>query len=91
MYQIYNFGNSVSIPYKGMNIFVAKNQFMNVDKEMAEALSATPYINIVKTEHNDDYENMNFLELKKLAKDKGIELSKKTTKKELIKLLSEVR
>jgi len=34
---------------------------------------------------------MNFFKLKKIAKEKGIEFDKKTTKKEIINKLSEVK
>jgi len=88
VYRLYNYGNSVTVPYKEMNIFVARGQFIDIkDKEMADALSAIPYLDIVETVDNEGYEKMNFFKLKKLAKDKGIEFGKKTKKKELIKLL----
>ncbi|MBA7542917.1 hypothetical protein ES705_35242 [subsurface metagenome] len=78
MYRLYNYGNSRTFPYKGMNIFVAKSQFIDIeDKEMAEGLSAFPYLDIVETTENENYEKMNFFKLKKLARDKGIEFDKK--------------
>ena len=92
VYRLYNYGNSRTLPYKGMNVFVGKNQFIDTeDKEMADALSAFPYLDIVETVDNEGYEKMNFFKLKKLARDKGIELSTKIKKIELIKLLYETR
>ncbi|MBA7555497.1 hypothetical protein ES705_48161 [subsurface metagenome] len=92
VYRLYNYGNSRSLPYKGMNVFVAKNQFIDTeDKEMADALSAFPCLDIILTIDKENYEKMNFFSLKKLAKEKGLGLSPKIKKKELIELLNETR
>lgn len=88
LYRIKNYGNSRSLPYKEMNIFVTKNQVIETeDKEMADTLSAFPCLDIIKTIDKENYEEMNFFKLKKLAKGRGIEFDKKIKKKELIKLL----
>ncbi|MBA7527671.1 hypothetical protein ES705_19849 [subsurface metagenome] len=92
IYRLYNYGNSRTVPYKGMNVFVGKNQFLDIeDKEMADALSAFPCLDIVETADKENYEKMNFFKLKKLAKDKDIEFDKKIKKIEVIKLLNETR
>lgn len=92
LYRIKNYGNSRSLPYKGMNIFVTKNQMIETeDKEMADALSAFPCLDIVETVDKENYEKINFFKLKKLARDKGIGFDKKTKKKELINRLNEVK
>ncbi len=92
LYRIKNYGNSRSLPYKGMNIFVTKNQMIETeDKEMADALSAFPCLDIIKTIDKENYEKMNFFKLKKIAKGRGIEFDKKVKKKEIINRLSEVK
>lgn len=92
LYKIYNYGNSRNLPYKGMSIFIAKKQMIETeDKEMADALSAYPYIDVITEVKDEDYDNIHFFKLKKVAKEKGIEFDKHIKKKELINRLSEVK
>ena len=58
------------------------------DKDMADALSAYPYVDVITEVKDEDYKNMNFFKLKKIARDKGIEFDKHIKKKELVKLLT---
>jgi len=75
-----------------MSIFIAKKQMIETeDKEMAGALSAYPYIDVITEVKDDDYDGIHFFKLKKIARDKGIELHPKIKKKELIELLDKVR
>ena len=92
LYKIYNYGNSRNLPFKGMSIFIAKNKMIPTeDKDMADALSAYPYINVITEVKDEDYDNIHFSQLKKIAREKGIELHPKIKKIELIKLLDTVR
>ena len=92
VYKIYNYSNSRKFPYKGMNIFIAKKQMIETeDKDMADALSAYSYIDVITELKDEDYDNIHFFKLKKIAKDKGIEFDKHINKKELINRLSEVK
>jgi len=88
LYKIFNCGNSRNLTYKGMSIFIAKNQMIPTeDKDMEDALSAYPYIDFVTEINHKDYNNIHFSKLKKIAREKGIELHPKIKKTELIKLL----
>lgn len=92
LYKIYNYGNSRNLPYKGMSIFIAKKQMIPTeDKDMADALSAYPYIDVISEVKDEDYDNIHFSKLKKIAREKGIELHPRIKKTELIKLLDKVR
>jgi hypothetical protein len=92
LYKIYNYGNSRNLPYKGMSIFIAKKQMIPTeDKDMADALSAYPYIDVLTEITDEDYDDIHFSKLKKIAREKGIELHPKIKKIELIKLLDKVR
>ncbi|GAH60125.1 unnamed protein product [marine sediment metagenome] len=92
LYKIFNCGNSRNLPYKGMSIFIAKKQMIPTeDKDMADALSAYPYIDVLTEIKDEDYDNIHFSKLKKIAREKGIELHPKIKKKELIKLIDKVR
>ncbi|MBA7545021.1 hypothetical protein ES705_37383 [subsurface metagenome] len=92
LYKIYNYGNSRNLPYKGMSIFIAKKQMIPTeDKDMADALSAYPYIDVLTEVTDEDYDDIHFSKLKKIAREKGIELHPKIKKIELIKLLDKVR
>jgi len=92
LYKIYNYGNSRNLPYKGMSIFIAKNQMIPTDDgDMADALSAYPYIDVLTEVKDEDYDNIHFSKLKKIAREKGIELYPKIKKTELIKLIDKVR
>ena len=92
LYKIYNYGNSRNLPYKGMSIFIAKKQMIPTeDKDMADALSAYPYIDVITEVKDEDYDGIHFFKLKKIAREKGIELHPKIKKIELIKLLDKVR
>jgi len=92
LYKIYNYGNSRNLPYKGMSIFIAKKQMIPTeDKDMADVLSAYPYIDVITEVKDKDYDNIHFSKLKKIAREKGIELHPRIKKIELIKLLDKVR
>jgi len=92
LYKIYNYGNSRNLPFKGMSIFIAKNKMISTkDKDMADALSAYPYIDVLTEVTDEDYDDVHFSKLKKIAREKGIELHPKIKKIELIKLLDKVR
>ncbi|MBA7622810.1 hypothetical protein ES703_30197 [subsurface metagenome] len=92
LYKIYNYGNSRNLPYKGMSVFIAKKQMIPTkDKDMADALSAYPYIDVLTEVTDEDYDAIHFSKLKKIAREKGIELHPKIKKIELIKLLDKVR
>lgn len=92
LYKIYNYGNSRNLPYKGMSIFIAKKQMIPTeDKDMADALSAYPYIDVITEVKDEDYDSIHFFRLKKIAREKGIELHPRIKKIELIKLLDKVR
>lgn len=92
LYKIYNYANSRNLPYKGMSIFIAKKQMIETeDKDMADALSAYPYIDVITGVKDEDYDNIHFFKLKKIAREKGIELHPRIKKIELIKLLDKVR
>jgi hypothetical protein len=88
MYEICNYGNSRALPYKGMNIFLGKNQSIKTeDKDMVDILSSYPYLEVREIKENIDYKDMNFWKLKKIAKEQGLELTRNVKKFELIKLL----
>ena len=92
LYKIFNCGNSRNLPYKGMSVFIAKKQMIPTeDKDMADALSAYPYIDVLTEVTDEDYDDIHFSKLKKIAREKGIELHPKIKKIELIKLLDKVR
>jgi len=92
LYKIFNCGNSRNLPYKGMSIFIAKKQTIETeDKDMADALSAYPYVDVITEVKDEDYDNIHFSKLKKIAREKGIELHPKIKKTELIKLIDKVR
>jgi hypothetical protein len=81
-----------------MFIFIAKNNSIDVeDKGMADTLADYPFIGVeeigdpepVVDEKVEKYKKINFFKLKKMARDRGIAISKGIRKKELIKKLIE--
>ena len=89
-YKIINRAGSRDIFSGGVKYYLVRNEvFPTNDPQLAEDAGKLPFINVVKD--LSEYEEMNFFKLKKIARDKGIESDKKTTKKEIINRLSEVK
>lgn len=89
-YKIINRAGSRDIFSGGVRYYLARNEtFPTNDPQLAGDAGKLPLITVI----NDlsEYEAMNFFKLKKIAKEKGIESDKKTTKKEIINKLSEVK
>lgn len=89
-YKIINRAGSRDIFSGGVKYYLVRNEILPTnDSQLAEDAGKLPLINVI----NDlsEYEEMNFFKLKKIAKDKGIESDKHTTKKEIIIRLSEVK
>lgn len=89
-YKIINRAGSRDIISGGVKYYLVRNEvFPTNDPQLAEDAGKLPFISVIKD--LSEYEAMNFFKLKKIAKEKGIESDKKTTKKEIINRLSEVK
>jgi len=89
-YKIINRAGSRDIFSGGVRYYLARNEILPTnDPQLAGDAGKLPFISVIKD--LSDYEVMNFFKLKKIAKEKGIEFNKKSTKKEIINKLSEVK
>jgi hypothetical protein len=98
-YEVFNFGGTRSIPYKEHALHLQQNWgFVTEDKELVKVLKELPYITVreiepKKTEGsckiNKDkglivYEKMNFFNLRKIAREMGIEVTNKECKNDIL-------
>ena len=83
LFKIQNFGKQVDIPVDGVPYFMAKYEAKNTDDErFAEEARKFPNIQVTEL-----YEEMNYFELLRIAKQRGIEMGKRVKKNELVKIL----
>jgi len=84
LFRIQNFGKQTDILVKGVPYFMAMYETKITDNEnFAEAASNTPNIQVTEL-----YAEMNYFELLKIAKQRGIEMKKRIKKNELVKILT---
>jgi len=89
-YKIINRAGSRDIFSGGVKYYLVRNGIFHTnDSQLAGDAGKLPFISVI----NDlsEYEEMNFFKLKKIAKEKGIEVDKHIKKKEIINRLSEVK
>ena len=83
LWRIQNFGNQVDIFVDGILYFISKyDTKITDDRRFAEEARKFPNIRVIEL-----YEEMNYFELLKMAKQRGIEIEKKVKKNELVKIL----
>ncbi len=87
-YEIFNHGSTRKFPYKGMNVEIArKSAIYTHDGEMACALSRYPFVQVKPAIEPD---NMKIGELRRLAKERGLELQRTGKRNDIIRKLKGV-
>ena len=82
-WKIQNFGKQVDVVVDGVPYFIAKYEAKNTtDERFAEVAKKYPNIQVTEL-----YEEVNYFELLKIAKQRGIEMKKRIKKNELINIL----
>jgi len=84
LWKIQNFGKSTDIFVDGTKYFISRGETWPTNSErLAEEAAKLPYMKVIEL-----YEEMNYFDLLKIAKQRGIEIKKKRIKKrELIEIL----
>ena len=91
-YEVYNFGPTRYIPYKGGNLNLQQSWgFITSDKKLVKLLKAFPAISIKEVVEKEEgkYASINYFKLKKMARDMDLDIDNNIKKKELIKLMEE--
>lgn len=92
-YEVFNFGPSRDIPYKGSSINLQQHWgFVTSDKKLINVLRKFPSISITEVkEKKGKYDHTNYFELKQMAVNMGLEIKNNIKKKDLIKLMEGVK
>ncbi len=84
-YKIFNHAATRKFPYNGMNIEIArKSAIYTHDGEMARALSRYPFVQVKPAIEPED---MKIGELRRLAKERGLELQRTDKRDDIIRKL----
>jgi len=92
-YEVFNFGPSRSIPYKGGSLNLQQHWgFITSDRRLVKILKEFQAVSIRELgKTSSEYDHMNFFKLKQKARDMGLKIDSKVKKKELIKLMEGVK
>ena len=83
LYKIQNSGASMDIFVDGVRYFISRGEtWPTNNKALADEAAKFPNIQVVEL-----YEEMNYFELLKIARQRGIEIKKTIKKNELVKIL----
>jgi len=83
LYKIQNTGQAVDLFVDGVQYFISRHEIKNTENEnLVEEAKKYAGIRIIEL-----YEEMNYFELLKIARQRGIEIKKKVKKNELVKML----
>ena len=90
-YEVYNFGPARIIPYKGSGLNIQQSWgFTTSDKKLVKHLKAFPAISVKEVSRKKGpYASINYMKLRKMAREMGFDIDKKIKKNELIKLMEE--
>jgi len=84
LYRIQNFGLPKDVTVNGVKYFISRNKLIETDNEQF-AFEAAKLRNVEVTKA---YDEVNYFELRKIAKQRGIEIKRNIKKNELISLLN---
>lgn len=84
LYRIQNFGIPKDVTVNGVKYFIGRNKLIETDNEQF-ALEAAKLRNVEVTKA---YDEVNYFELRKIAKQRGIEIKRNIKKNDLISLLN---
>lgn len=84
LYRIQNFGLPKDVTVNGIKYFISRNKLIETDDEQF-AFEAAKLRNVEVTEA---YDEVNYFELRKIAKQRGIEIKRNIKKNDLISLLN---
>lgn len=87
LYRIQNFGLPKDVTVNGVKYFISRNKLIETNDSQF-AFEASKLRNVEVTELLDE---MNYFELRRIAKEYGIEVTRNVKKKELIKYLKKKR
>ena len=83
LYKIQNTGQAIDLFVDGVQYFIARHEIKNTENDnLVEEARKYAGIRVIEL-----YEEMNYFELLKMAKQRGIEIEKKVKKNELVKIL----
>lgn len=84
LYKIQNFGLPKDVIVNGVKYFIGRNKLIETDNRQF-AIEAAKLRNVEVTE---EYDQINYFELRKMAKRRGIEIKRNIKKNDLISLLN---
>jgi len=84
LYRIQNFGLPKDVTVNGVKYFISRNKLIETDNEQF-AFEAAKLHNVEVTKA---YDEVNYFELRKIAKQRGIEIKRNIKKNDLISLLN---
>lgn len=83
LYKIQNTGQAIDLFVDGVQYFISRHEIKNTENDnLVKEARKHASIRVIEL-----YEEMNYFELLKMAKQRGIEMKKRVKKNELVKIL----